>query len=80
MLDAELEIELFKDLVLAPARMIGTHAANKIDVLAWDLGSADLVRPRLPAPVEFETLAVPSNHGLRPDEDEGRLPMVPESG
>ena len=80
MLDAKLEIEFFKDLVLAPARIIGTHAADEIDVLAWDFGSADLLGSRLPAPVALETLAVPSNHGLGSDEDEGRLSAVPESG
>ncbi len=79
MLDAELETELFKYLVLAPSRIVCAHAADEVDVLAWNLGSADLLGSRLPAPVELEALTVPSNHGLGSDEDEGRLPAVPES-
>jgi hypothetical protein len=47
LLDAELEIELFTDLVFAPARIIGTYAADEVDVLAWNCGSADLPGSRL---------------------------------
>jgi hypothetical protein len=63
-LEAELEIELSKDLIFAPARIIDAYAADEVDVLAWNCGSADLPGSRLPAPVELEALAVPSNHGL----------------
>ena len=80
MLDAELEAEFFKVLVLAPSRIVGAHAADEVDVLARNLGPADLLGARLPAPIEFEALAVPSDDGLRFDEDEGCLPAVPESG
>lgn len=79
MIDSELEIELFKDLVLAPDRVVHTHAANEVDVLAWDLGSADPVYFGFTAPVELEALAVPSDHSFRVDEDQGCLPTVPES-
>ncbi len=64
MLDAELEAEFFKDLVLAPSRIVGAHAADEVDVLARNLGPADLLGARLPAPIEFEALAVPSDDGL----------------
>ncbi|MCP4901400.1 MAG: hypothetical protein GY906_30915 [bacterium] len=50
--DAELDSQFFKDLVFSPARMIGTHAANEANVLARNLGPADLLGSRLPAPVE----------------------------
>ena len=80
MLDAELEAEFFKYLVLAPSRIVYAHAADEVDVLARNLGPSDLLGSRLPAPIEFEALAVPSDDCLRFDEDEGRLPAVPESG
>ena len=79
MLDSELETELFKYLVLAPSRIVCTHATNEVDVLTRNPGPADLLGSRLPAPVELEALTVPSNHGLGSDEDEVRLPAVPES-
>ncbi len=79
MLDSELETELFKYLVLAPSRIVGTHATDKVDVLERNLGPADLLGSRLPAPVKLEALTVPSNHGLGSDEDEGHPPAVPES-
>ncbi len=79
-LDAELQIEFCRDLVFAPCRIINAHAADEIDVLDWDLGSADILGSRFSAPEEFETLAVPSDDALGSNEDEGRLPAVPESG
>src|SRR5439155_645418 len=34
--------------------------------------------PRLPAPEVAESLAMPAEDGLRPDDDEGRAPPVPD--
>ena len=53
----------------SPGRMIGTHAADEVNVLARNLGPADLLGSRLPVPVEltrklrFLPLTVPPNDG-----------------
>ena len=79
MLDVELEAEFFKYLVLAPSRIACAHAADEVDVLARNLGAADLLGSGLPAPVELEALTVPPNHSIGFDEDQCRRPAVPES-
>ena len=80
MLDAELETELFEYFVLAPSRIVSAHAPDEVDVFARNFGPADFLGSRLPAPIEFEALAMPSDDGLRLDDDEGLLPAVPDSG
>ena len=79
MLDIEFEIQLFEDFVFTPSRVFGTHAADEVDVFAWDFGSADFAGSRFAIPVEFESLAMPSNHSFGFDKNEGCLPVSPES-
>jgi hypothetical protein len=80
MRDVKLDAELFENLVLAPAGVVPTHASNEIDVVAGEARPADLLGCRLPTPVELETPAVPANHRLGFDDDQGFLPRIPELG
>lgn len=79
MLDIEFEIQLFEDFVFTPSRVFGTHAADEVDVFAWDFGSADFASSQLATPVELESTSVPSNHSLGFDKNERCLPVLPES-
>jgi hypothetical protein len=78
--DAELDSQLFVDLVFTPGRMVSTHPSDKRDVLRPDTGSSRTPGARSSAPVELEAPTVPANHGLGFDEDERGLPAVPEPG
>jgi len=76
--DAELGRELLAYLVLSPLGMISGDSPNEGDVAAGNAGPAYLPTARTTVSDPLEILAMPSDHGLRPDEDQRPIPGGPE--
>src|SRR5712692_6386903 len=58
----------------APERVLLGHPMNQPD----ELGTDARPTPGLPSPEVPESPAVPSEDGLRPDQDNGRAPLLPD--
>ncbi len=74
--DAELRRKLFGNPVLAPLGMVAGDAPDEGDVLGRNVGSPDRP-PGFAAPEDPEALSVPTDHGLRLDDDERAGPVRP---
>jgi hypothetical protein len=61
-----------------PQRILSRHFPDQLTNLLVDLRTADRSL-RLPSPVELEALPVPFDDGLRFDNDQDLLPILPES-
>jgi len=66
------------DAPTAPRRILPGQASDEVAELGVEAGTADRVRLGLPAPVESEALAMPSEDSGGLDNDEARPPVRPE--
>lgn len=62
-----------------PERILATHLADQIANLFGNCWPSDLVMSDLPCPEKAKALPVPCNDSFRLDDDEGRLPVAPDS-
>ncbi len=75
--DAEFE-QLTADPLGAPERVLSRHGGDQLPNLGAQSRPAKMA-VGAPAPVEPPSLAVPANDGLRPNQDEVRLPVEVEA-
>ena len=61
----------------SPERVVVCHLFDQVDLSLWDFGSAAFVSA-LPSPIQSEGFFVPSNDGLRLDDQQRLLPGVVE--
>jgi len=77
--DVAEERKLGLDAWRTPRRILTRHALNQFANFRFD-SRASGFPSRLPAPEQLEALLVPSNHGVRLDNEENGTPIGPDSG
>src|SRR5262252_1999016 len=77
--DAEFE-QLAVDARCSPGGILSAHSVDQISHLARDLRSSRLAPSNLPTPEETEALAMPSDHRVRPNNNQHRAPAAPDAG
>jgi hypothetical protein len=79
--DLNTELEQFAvDPRSSPERIVAAHLANQLADVFWNSRSPGLATPDLPGPEQPEALAVPGDHRLRLNDDEGGAPIGPNPG
>jgi hypothetical protein len=63
----------------SPVRICQAHLSNQIEHFARHGGSAQPMMA-LPSPVEPKSLSVPTDHGFRLNDHQGRSPAAPQPG
>jgi len=77
--DVAQERELGLDARRSPKRVLARHSTNQLANLSFDPRASGFPL-RLPSPKELEALAMPSNNGVRLDDEQDRTPTWPDPG
>src|SRR5262249_9738010 len=63
----------------SPNRVVTTHGSNQIARLPRNTGTPRPAVTNLPSPVPLKSLTMPTDHGFRFDDDQGRAPTRPQA-
>jgi len=78
-LDTKLQ-EFTADTLGAPQRVLPRYSPEQVFHFRRDPRTARPSMPALPGPVPPPGLTMPANHGLGPDDEQGRPPVLPDTG
>src|SRR5215468_12145725 len=76
--DAQFE-QLTMDVGRAPQRVGAAHLPDQIADFAGDRRSTWFAAAHFPGPEQAKALAMPRDDGLRPDDGQGRAPVLPNA-